>query len=93
MRKQATVTFDEAIDAARKLPREKQAAVAAELMEYVEDLSTPARSAQCQAAAETDTFDRYIPRTRIVPTNALRGDAVWIVSVWHTSRNPAARER
>lgn len=49
MRKQATVTLDEAITAARKLPRDKQAAVAAELMEYVEDLSAPDRPASRQA--------------------------------------------
>lgn len=43
--------------------------------------------------AETDTFDRYIPRTRIILTYAIRDDAVWMLSVWHTSRNPAERRR
>ncbi len=38
-----TITLDEAIEAARQLPAETQPAVAAELMEYVEDLSTPHR--------------------------------------------------
>ena len=37
---------------------------------------------------ETDTYDRYIPRTRIVLTYAIREDAVWIVTAWHTSRDP-----
>lgn len=39
----------------------------------------------------TDTFDRFIPKTRIILTYTLREDAIWIVSVWHTSRNPAER--
>lgn len=38
-----TTTLDEAIAAARKLPADTQAAVAAELMECVEDLSAPDR--------------------------------------------------
>ncbi len=42
---------------------------------------------------ETNTFDRYIPRTRIILTYTLRDDAAWIVSVWHTSRDPRARRR
>lgn len=37
---------------------------------------------------ETDTFDRYIPGTRIVLTYAIRDNAIWIVTVWHTSRDP-----
>jgi plasmid stabilization system protein ParE len=37
----------------------------------------------------TKTFDRYIPKTRIVLTYALRGETIWVISVWHTSRNPA----
>jgi uncharacterized membrane protein len=49
MHKTATVTLDEAVDAARKLPRDKQAAVAAELMEYVEALSPPDRPDDRQA--------------------------------------------
>ncbi len=43
--------------------------------------------------AETATFDRFIPKTRVILTYALRDDAIWIVSVWHTSRDPAARKR
>ena len=41
--------------------------------------------------AETDTYDRYIPRTRIILTSAIRGDVIWIVTVWHTSRNPETK--
>ena len=41
--------------------------------------------------AETDTYDRYIPKTRIILTYAVRDDAVWIVTVWHTSRDPEAK--
>lgn len=38
--------------------------------------------------SETDTYDRYIPRTRIVLTYAIREDTIWIVTAWHTSRDP-----
>ena len=41
--------------------------------------------------AETDTYDRYIPRTRIVLTYAIRENAVWIVTAWHTSRDPETK--
>lgn len=43
--------------------------------------------------AATDTFDRYIPKTRIVLTYAVRGDVIWIMSVWHTSRKPETRRK
>ena len=39
-----TITLDEAIKAARELPADTQEALASELMEHVEDLSTPDRS-------------------------------------------------
>jgi plasmid stabilization system protein ParE len=42
---------------------------------------------------ETDTFDRYIPKTRIVLTYAIRDDAIWIVAAWHTSRDPATKPK
>jgi plasmid stabilization system protein ParE len=41
----------------------------------------------------TDTFDRFIPNTRIVLTYTLREGNIWIVSVWHTSRNPETRTK
>jgi len=40
---------------------------------------------------ETDTYDRYIPRTRIILTSAIRGDVIWIVAAWHTSRDPGTK--
>ena len=43
--------------------------------------------------AETDTFDRFIPKTRIVLTYAIRGDVIWIVTVWHTSRDPEGKPK
>lgn len=43
--------------------------------------------------AETGTYDRYIPKTRIVLTYVLRDDVVWIVAAWHTSRDPATKPR
>lgn len=38
--------------------------------------------------AETDTYDRYVPKTRIILTYAIIGESVEVISVWHTSRNP-----
>ncbi len=43
--------------------------------------------------AETDSFDRFIARTRIVLTYAIRGDIIWVIAVWHTSRNPDDKPR
>ena len=41
--------------------------------------------------SETDTYDRYIPRTRIILTYAIQDDVIWIVTAWHTSRDPETR--
>ncbi len=41
--------------------------------------------------AETDTYDRYIPKTRIVLTYAIRDDIIWVITAWHTSRDPATK--
>jgi hypothetical protein len=38
-----TITLDKAVEAARRLPENAQAELAAELMERVEDVSTPER--------------------------------------------------
>lgn len=38
--------------------------------------------------AETDTYDRYIPKTRIIITYQLINDTIWIIRIWHTSRDP-----
>lgn len=40
---------------------------------------------------ETDTYDQFIPKTRIVLTYAVRKDVIWIVTTWHTSRDPNAK--
>jgi len=37
---------------------------------------------------ETDTFDRSVPKTRLVLTYAIREEIIWIIAVWHTSRDP-----
>ena len=44
-----TISLDEAVKAARRLPTDTQAALASELMERVEDVSTPDRPSECQA--------------------------------------------
>lgn len=41
--------------------------------------------------AETDTHDRFIPNTRIVLTYAIQGETVWIITTWHTSRDPETK--
>lgn len=41
--------------------------------------------------AETDTYDQFIPKTRIVPTYAIRDDAIWMITTWHTSRDPETK--
>ncbi len=40
---------------------------------------------------DTDTYDRFIPKTRIVLTYAIRGGAIWMVTAWHTSRDPETK--
>ena len=44
MSKTNTITLDEAVKIARKLPVDTQAALANELMEHVQDMSPPDRS-------------------------------------------------
>jgi len=44
-----TISLDEAVKAVRKLPADTQAALASELMERVEDVSTPDRPDDRQA--------------------------------------------
>lgn len=46
------ISLDDVVKAAKKLPAETQEAVAAELMEYVEDLSIPDRPRARQAIIE-----------------------------------------
>ncbi len=41
--------------------------------------------------AETSTYDRYIPKTRIILTYELTEDTIWIIRAWHTSRNPETK--
>jgi len=43
--------------------------------------------------AQTDTFDRYIPKTSIVLTYAVRDNTIWVVTIWHTSRNPETKPK
>ena len=40
---------------------------------------------------ETDTYDRFIPKTRIVLSYAIRDEAIWIITTWHTSRDPKTK--
>ena len=42
---------------------------------------------------ETDTYDCYVPQTHVVLTYAIKGDLIWIITVWHTSRDPATKPR
>lgn len=49
MSKTKSVSLEDAVVAARKLPSETQEAIASELMEKVEDFSTPQRSSERQA--------------------------------------------
>ena len=40
---------------------------------------------------QSDTYDRYIPKTRIILTYEISGDMVRVLSAWHTSRDPDER--
>lgn len=42
---------------------------------------------------ETDTYDRFLPRTRIVITYQVSPDQIEIIYVWHTSRDPHIKDR
>ncbi len=39
----------------------------------------------------TDTYDRYIPKTRIRLTYEIAGDEIIVLLAWHTSRDPNAK--
>jgi len=40
---------------------------------------------------ETDTFERYVPKTRVILIYHLTDDSIEIVATFHTSRDPDAR--
>lgn len=40
---------------------------------------------------ETDTYDRFLTRTRIVITYRVSPDQIEIIYVWHTSKDPQAK--
>ncbi len=39
----------------------------------------------------TNTYDRYIPYTRVILTYAIQDNFTEIIRVWHTSRDPATK--
>ena len=41
----------------------------------------------------TDTYDRYVRKTRIILTYAIRGDVIWMVTAWHSSRDPQSKPK
>ena len=40
---------------------------------------------------ETNTYDLFVPKTRIILTYAVRGDIIWVVTAWHISRDPVTK--
>jgi toxin ParE1/3/4 len=67
------------------------ALVAGRVLKAEESIASFPKAGRHDAA--TDTYDRFIPRTRIILTYAIREDAIWVLSVWHTSRDPETRRR
>lgn len=43
--------------------------------------------------SETDTYDRHVTKTRALLTYAVRADIIWIIGVWHTSRDPKEKPK
>ena len=41
--------------------------------------------------AATDTYDRYVLKTRVILTYAIRDEVIWVITAWHTSRDPLTR--
>ena len=41
----------------------------------------------------TNTYDRYVPQTRIILTYAIQDDFIEIIQVRHTSRNPETKRQ
>ncbi len=40
---------------------------------------------------ETNTYDRYVPKTRIILTYELTEETIWIIRAWDTSRDPETK--
>jgi len=40
---------------------------------------------------ETDTFERYVPKTRVILIYHLNDDLIEVVAAFHTSRDPEVR--
>jgi plasmid stabilization system protein ParE len=60
--------------------------IAASVLRHEQIMTTFPRAASYDA--QTNTYDCYVPRTRLVLTYKIDDDLITIVSVWHTSRNP-----
>lgn len=43
--------------------------------------------------SETDTYDVFVPKTRFILTYAMRENVIWIVTAWHTSRDPDTKPK
>ncbi len=41
----------------------------------------------------TDTYDRYVRKTRIILTYSIRDEVIWIVTAWHSSRDPTSKPK
>lgn len=42
---------------------------------------------------ETNTYDRYILKTRIILTYEVIDDTIWVIRAWHTSRDPKSQPK
>ncbi|MGI9406898.1 MAG: type II toxin-antitoxin system RelE/ParE family toxin [Hyphomicrobiaceae bacterium] len=40
---------------------------------------------------ETDTYDAYVPHTRLILTYRITDEITQIIRVWHTSRDPETK--
>lgn len=43
--------------------------------------------------AETDTYQRFVPKTPVVLTYAIRGEIIWIITAWHAARDPESKPK
>ena len=78
-------------DILRHLPPEIAANTAARVNETEHHILLFPKAAYYDAT--NDTFERYVPKTRVILIYHIAGDVIEIISTFHTSREPQTKRK
>lgn len=78
-------------DILQNLPLEVAANTVARVSETEHHILLFPQAAYYDAA--TDTFERYVPNTRVILIYNVAGDVIEIIAAFHTSRDPQTKHK